>query len=85
MRQQLACSDFRINEISIRQSEIDFQIREIVETRKKAASEDLEERRLQVIALEKSLRLERERARSSIIRAPEDGVIVDMVPLAKGP
>jgi len=39
----------------------------------------------QVIALEKSLRLERERARSSIIRAPEDGVIVDMVPLAKGP
>lgn len=85
VRQQLACSDFRINEISIRQSEIDFQIREIVETRKKAASEDLEERRLQVIALEKSLRLERERARSSIIRAPEDGVIVDMVPLAKGP
>ncbi len=84
VKQNLASADFRINEVTIRQSEIDFEIRELQENRRRLASGDLEERKLQMLSLEKSLRLERERARSSIIRAPEDGVIVVMVPLAKG-
>ena len=57
VKQNLASADFRINEVTIRQSEIDFEIRELQENRRRLASGDLEERKLQMLSLEKSLRL----------------------------
>jgi HlyD family type I secretion membrane fusion protein len=84
IRQQVAELRLERQNSETRRWEIPIEIRGRDELRKKQAADELEERQLRAIALEKSLRLEKEKARASIIKAPENGIIIDMIPLAKG-